>query len=74
MWSVLGRAMPYKARRAAALGLSRRLLEPHRLHRIPGGYVFGIDSNDAFQALMVAGLYDRHLTRIACRYARAGSR
>ena len=72
-WSVIGRALPYKARRAGALALSRRLLEPRRLYRIPGDYVFGIDSTDPFQALMVTGLYDRKLTHLACRYARAGT-
>lgn len=65
--------MPYKARRAGALALSRRLLEAHRLYCTPGGYAFGIDPADAFQALMITGLYDRRLTRIACQYARPGT-
>jgi FkbM family methyltransferase len=65
--------MPYGAKRAGALSLSRRLLEPHRLYRTPGGYVFGIEPTDAFQALMVTALYDPQLTKIACRYARPGT-
>jgi FkbM family methyltransferase len=73
VWSVVGRVLPYRARRAGALALSRRLLEPDRLYRSPGGYAFGLDPADAFQALMVTGLYDRELTRLVCRHARPGS-
>jgi FkbM family methyltransferase len=35
--------------------------------------LFGIDSADPFQALMVTGLYDPRLTKLACRYARPGT-
>jgi FkbM family methyltransferase len=72
-WSVIGRALPYRARRSGALALSQRLLESHRLYSTPDGYLFGIDSADAFQALMVTGLYDSEVTRVACGYARPGT-
>src|SRR5436305_15123123 len=72
VWSVVGRGMPYSAKRAGALALSRRLLEPHRLYRSPGGFLLGIDSTDPFQSLMVTGPAYREMTRIACRSVRPG--
>jgi FkbM family methyltransferase len=72
IWSRIGRRVPIKARLRVTRALSSRLVSSGVPYEAGGGFVFEIDSDDPFQATMLAGLYDPFIEALLGRFVGPG--